>query len=65
MMGDVRVHSNGFGPAASTITLQQKVETKHQAATAQLQECLSSAVFMSFDYGELQLSALILSFFNE
>ncbi len=62
MMGDVRVHSNGFGPAASTITLQQKVETKHQAATAQLQECLSSAVFI---YGELQLSALILSFFNE
>jgi len=36
MMGDVRVHSNVVGPAESTITLQQKVDTKYQAATAQL-----------------------------
>ncbi len=58
MMGDVRVHSNVVEPAESTTTLQQKVDTMHQAATTQLQECLSSAGFMSFDYGELQLSVL-------
>lgn len=51
MMGDVRVHSNVFGPAESTTTLQQKVDTKREAATGQLLECLTSAAFMSFDCG--------------
>ena len=50
-MGDVRVHGNVFGPAESTTTLQEKVDTKHQAATRQLLESLTSAAFMSFDYG--------------